>query len=156
MTDVRSYEEILKGSWDDLPEVKLLPAGSYRWVCRSAKFSPPKSEGSSPNVMFVCNAQEAMDDVSDDALAELGEEYDITANTVFHRIWLERDTDWQKVKQTITAMGVDLDGKSLEEGLKAMKNVEFIAYTTQQTFTNKKTGVSRTENVLQGFKSVEE
>lgn len=148
------YKEILSKSWDEIPEAKALPVGSYLLKARNASFQPPKGDNS-PMVMFVYAPKEAMDDVNTDALAALGDNYDIADNRVFKTFFIETNADWDAVRKHIVKHGVDLKGKSLEEGLAAIKGTEVIAYLDQKTFTSKQTGELVTNNDPKEFVPVE-
>jgi hypothetical protein len=151
------YLDIAQTSWDEIPEVQTLPNGTYRLKARSASFKEPKEEGKNGSVLIVYTPTMAMDDVDEDQLAELakdGNEYDLANNTIFHRIWIERPTDWKTVQKHIAKHGVDLKNKSLQEGLEALKGSEVLAYLSSRTFTDG-AGETKEENVASQF-AVEE
>lgn len=149
------YKDILKKSWDEIPEAVALPVGSYLLKARNASFQPAKDADKSPMVMFVYAPKEAMDDVNSDALAALGENYDISDNRIFKTFFIETNADWDAVRKHIVKHGVDLSGKSLEEGLAAVKGSEVIAYLDQKTYTDKATGELKTNNDPKEFVPVE-
>lgn len=149
------YADILQQSWDNIPEAKALPVGTYLLKARNASFQPPKSEDKKPVVLFVYQPKEAMDDVQSTELESLGENYDIADNRVFTRFFIESNADWDKVRKHIVKHGVDLKGKSLEDGLKSVANTEILAYLDQSTFTDKQTGEVRTQNDAKEFAPVD-
>lgn len=149
------YTDILKKSWDEIPEAAALPVGSYLLKARNASFQPAKEADKNPVVLFVYAPKEAMDDVDTGALAALGENYDIADNRIFKRFYIETNADWDNVRKHIVKHGVDLKGKSLEEGLTAVKGTEVIAYLDQSTYQDKATGEMKTNNDAKEFVPVE-
>jgi len=151
MTQLQSYEEILQKGWDEIPEPQFLPDGSYRFRCTGAKVMPPKNADQSARCVFAMEPQEAMDDVNSDALAALGEGYDISENVIFPTIWLSKGTDWAKVRAILTKLGVNLaDYDTIEASLKAAKGCEVIGYVTMRHYIDK-ANKPQQENVIQTF-----
>lgn len=130
------YADILNQQWDEIPEVAVLPSGSYRLRARKASYQPAKSADGNPSFMFVYTVKEPMSDVSDDELAALGENYDVGANRIFTRIWVESNADMDNVRKHLAKHGVDAKGKTLQETLKEFEGKEVIAFLNQRTFTN--------------------
>jgi hypothetical protein len=97
------YEELANLSWDDVPEIKLLPTGTWKLRGQSATLQPAKSEGGSPSVLFTYVPVEPMADVDDDELAELhnGGEYDYSLNRIFVRMWISDGRDRFTVKNHV-------------------------------------------------------
>ncbi len=151
----QNYADILNKSWDEIPEAKALPVGSYLLKGRNASYQPAKEAGKNPVVLFVYQAKEAMDDVNADELASLGENYSIEDNRIFHRFYIEGNPDWDNVRKHLVKHGVDLKGKTLEEGLKAFTGTEIIGYLDQNTFQSNATGAMVTQNVVKDFAVVE-
>lgn len=129
------YIDIQTASWDEIPEKKTLPVGTYLLKGRSAKYNPPKEDGKNGNVMFVYEPRQAMDDVDDDAFQELGSDYDLANNPIFFRIWIERQTDWQNVKRHLEKHGIDVSG-GIQKSFEQFKGNEVLAYLSTRTFTN--------------------
>lgn len=148
-----TYESILTKSWDDIPEPELLPVGSYLLRCRNATYRPAKGDMSA-QVLFVYNPKEAMDDVDQDELTDLGE-YDITQNRLFATFWVEDNVDWAKVRTHIQKHGVDPAGQSIGESLKAMTATEIISYVRTENYENKQ-GETVTKNTPTQFVSVDD
>jgi hypothetical protein len=132
---VDSYTDIANLSWNDIPDVKTLPDGSWLLKARSASFKPSTDPEKSPVVMIVFNAKEPMDDVRSEDLEGLGKDYDVSANTIFHRIYIENFSDWKRVKDVLAKMGVDTEGKSVPDSLKEVKGKEIIAALKTRNFT---------------------
>lgn len=149
------YADILQQSWDNIPEAKALPIGTYLLKARNATFQPPKADDKKPVVLFVYQPKEAMDDVSTADLEALGDNYDISDNRVFVRFFIETNADWDRVRKHIVKHGVEVKGKSIEEGLKAVQGSEVLAYLDQSTFTDKNTGEVRTQNDAKEFAPLE-
>jgi hypothetical protein len=154
MTKEKNYEDILETSWDDVPQVKLLPVGSWLLKVRNASFQPPKKEDQSPSVLIVYTAKEPMDDVSDEELAELGEDYDFGENRLFVRFWIETGADKDNLRKHIEKHGIETKGMTFAETLKALKGNEVIAYVAQKSFQNA-AGVSVVENTATNFQVAE-
>lgn len=130
-----NYEDILSMSWDQIPVVKLLPVGSYLLRSRSASFQPAKEAGKNASVMFVYTVKEPMDDVKTEELADLGEGYDLDANRIFKRFYIETAADWDQVRKHLVKHQVELTGSILET-LKTVKGHEVIGYLEQRSFVN--------------------
>lgn len=135
MSEDASYEDILNQSWDDIPEIKPLPVGSYLLRGRNASYKPGKGD-TSAYFMFVYSVKEPMSDVNDEELAELGNNYDVTENRIFHRIWVETGADMDAVRRHLVKHGVNTDGKSLGDSLKDFKGREIVAYLDTRTYEN--------------------
>lgn len=148
------YADILSQSWDEIPEAKTLPQGSYLLRARSASYQPAKDVDKSPAVLFVYSAKEAMEDVDADEIAKLGDNYDIGANKIFSRFFVADKSDWDNVRKHIAKHGVDLKGLTIEESLKAVKGREVIAFLGQRSFTTN-AGEAKEENVPSNFTPVE-
>lgn len=148
-----NYADILQQSWSEIPEPKVLPVGSYLLKGSNATFQKAKDETKNPSVLMVFQPKEAMDDVDQAALAELGDNYEVTENSVFHRVYIERKSDWDKVRKILAKMGVSVEG-SLEESFKAFRGAEVIGYLDQNTYTNGEGNVI-TQNVIKEFAPVE-
>lgn len=151
-----SYEDILNRSVEDLPEAKFLPSGS--WVLKAsngAKFTPPKSEDDVPVVLFVYEPIEPMDDVDDDAIEELGEDYDLANNPLFFRIRIQRESDWKRVIDHVKLHGVDPEGLTVKEAMAAVKGARIIGAVTLRSYTDKATQTLKTVNDVAQFAEVE-
>lgn len=149
------YEAILNASFNEIPEVKTLPDGSWKLKARSAKFMPPKEEGNNPLVLFVYSAVEPMDDVNQEDLTALGDDYDYSGNSIFTRFYVESKADWDKVRKHIEKHGVDVTtDEPVNEVLKGVKGTEVIAYLKSRSFTNS-AGQPSEENTATNFAPVE-
>lgn len=156
MSVTDNYEDIMKASWDDLPEVQVLPVGTYRLKAQQATYQKAKAADQSPKVLFPYAVKESLDDVDPDALEELGLDYDLTENRVFASFWVETAADWQKVRMHLGKHGIDTTGgKSLEDSFKEVKGSEIFAYLEQRNFTDN-TGEVRTVNEPKNFASTED
>ena len=150
------YEEILNRSWDDIPEELLLPVGSWLLTGRNASFLPAREEGKNPRVLFFYTPKEPMDDVDQDALAEIGypDNYDISENQIVKTIWIEGNRDWRQVKAHLEMHGVDTSAGSIMESLKAFRGTEVVAYLDQRQFT-RANGEEQFENSPTNFSPIE-
>ncbi len=132
-----SYEETLNRTRAETPTLQLLPVGSYRLKhTGKAKFLEAKDD-KNDCVMFIYSAMEPLDDVDAEELAALGD-YDISMNTMFFRVWIEKATDWADFWTHVDKHGVVLGpDATLKEGMDAVKGSEIIAWLDQSTFQNK-------------------
>lgn len=144
------FENIMNGSWDEIPEKKLLPKGSWLLEVRSASGKESTEEGKSDQVIFVYTAKEPMDDVDAEALAELGSDYDFSANRLFVRFNVEDKADWDNVRKHIEKHGVSTKGMSVPDAFKALRKKQVVAYLTQESYVNK-AGEEITDNRAQQF-----
>lgn len=147
------YADILKKSWDEIQEMQTLPVGSYLLKLRNISLQPPKGDGD-PRFMFVYEPKEALSDVDEDELAELGPDYDISENRIYATFWYSTSADLDKVRKHLAKHGVDVSG-TLEDSFKAAKGAEVVAYLTHRVFTDN-AGEPQTTNEAEGFKSVDE
>jgi len=150
------YDDILNRSWDDMPEAGLLPVGSWVITARNGAYLPPRDK-TNARVIFFYKAKEPMDDVDPDALAELGitsGEYDLGMNEITYTIWIEGPRDWQKVKAHLELLGVDPEGLTLKESLKAVKGADVVAFLDQNSFT-RRDGTKVDENRPTSFSKYE-
>lgn len=149
------YIDIANTSWDEIPEKVLLPEGTWRLKLRSASFKEPKTENGKATVTFVYEPTMAMDDVDDEKLRAMGEDYDLGNNPIFYTIWLERQTDWHKVKDHINKHGVEASG-NIQATFKSLRGREVLAFIGTRRFTPAGTDVVvETEDVSQ-FAPVDE
>lgn len=146
------YADIASMSWENIPEPKVLPVGSYLLRGRNASYQPSKEEGKSPTFMFVYSVKEPMDDVDAEALSGLGEDYDLASNQIFFRIYVETAADFAKVRRHLALHGVEAKG-DIKETLKKFKGTEVVAYLNQKQFTDRQ-GETRTDNNAETFAAV--
>jgi len=149
-----NYEDILNQSWDQIPEAQTLPVGSYLLRGRNASYQPAKDADKSPVVLFVYQPKEPMDDVNEEELAALGENYDIADNKIFVRFYVDDNAQWDVVRNHLIKHGIDPKGKSIADSLKAFKGTEVIAYLDQRQYTNA-AGEQVTQNDAKQFAPVD-
>lgn len=147
------YEDILNMSWDEIPEEKALPVGSWRLRGRNSAHLAAKGD-TSERVLFVYTAQEPLDDVDEEALGALGPDYEFSENQIFATFWCERKADWRKVEAHLQKHGIETEGQNVGESLKEFGGQEVIAYLNQKTFTNNM-GELETKNEPSGFQEVD-
>lgn len=145
MTENEKYTDILNRSWDDIPEAKLLPIGTWLLRGNNVGVFPPKEEGQSVRVAFFYQAKEPMDDVDEGDLAALGEDYAYSENDVVKQFFINRNKDWDAVRKHLELHGIDSKGKTQIETFKAFKGAEVLAFIDTKTFTSA-SGETRTEN----------
>lgn len=150
-----NYEDILSQSWDEIPEEKTLPQGSYLLKLRGASFQPPKSEEGNASFLFVYSVKEPMDDVAQDDLEALGADYDFSVNRVFQRIWVEDARDYGRVRDNLAKLGTEVTGGvNIKDSLKAARGGEAIGYLTQRQYTAGD-GTTRISNEVQNLAAIE-
>lgn len=149
------YADILKGSWDNIPEVKALPDGSWLLKGSNATLQAPRDADKSPAVLFVYEPKEPMDDVDQEELEKLGQGYDPSSNRVFVRFYVNNNADWDKVRRHIEKHGLSTkDYPSIEATLKAFKGREIVGHLTTETYQNA-AGDMVTQNKADGFLAVD-
>ena len=132
-----SYEAILARGWGEIPKPQFLPDGSYRFRCTGGKAHAPKTPDGSTRVVLGFEPQEAMEDVDSVALAALGDNYDISENVIWVTVWLQKATDYAKLRNIMEKCGLNLDDYQGKDGfdnsLKAMKGMECHGYVITGT-----------------------
>lgn len=142
---------ILDRSWDDMPEVVLLPTGSYKLVVRNIAYMAPKEAGQNGKVVVFFIPKAALSDVD---TSDLPEGYDITENEVTATYWIERNKDWQPVRELLKALGVDTEsGTSMKDTFKAARKKEVTGYVDVRSFNSR--GQTVTQNVATDFSAGE-
>lgn len=149
-----SYDDILDRSWSEMPKALNLPLGTYELEGRNASFLKADTDKNlNARVLIFDKVIQPMEDVDEDAIRALGENYDFTNNEVVTTIWLEKDVDWDEVNQNLQKRGLDTDSMTLRESLKAVKGTRVLAYLNQGTFTTR-SGEVKTENRATSFAAV--
>lgn len=148
------YEAILNKSWGDIPKDQVLPSGSWLLRGRNATFQPPKEDGQSGRFLFVYSVKEALSDVSDGALAALGD-YDVTSKQIFFTMFVERPRDWDALRSHLAKhSGISVtNGASIADTLNQFKGSEVVSYLDTKTFQTKG-GDTVTDNDPVSFDSV--
>lgn len=155
MSTEANYDEILDRSWDEIPEVQTLPNGLYGLKGRNAAYSAPKTEGQNGKVLFFYKVKEPIE-VDADALAALGEDYNVQENEVVYTIWIEGMKSWDEVRDHLALHGVDTaDFPNIRETLKkGFKGTEVAATLSTNVYTDPKTKVTKISNVAANFSSL--
>lgn len=147
-----AHSDILNKSWADIPQPKVLPVGTWLLQGRNASFIPKKEDSTlSARVLFFYRAKEPMDDVNQDELAALGDNYDFDNNDIVKQFWVDRPKDWDAVRRHLELHGVEISG-SIQDTLKRFKNTEVLAYLNTKTFTSN--GESKVDNDPTSFAAV--
>lgn len=152
--DTGDYGDILNRSWNEIPEPQTLPNGSWVLKGRNASYVAAREEGKNSKVLFFYTPTEPTDDVDREALAELGDGYDISQNQIAYTIWIEFAKDWDKVRKHLAKHGVDVDSMTIDQSLKAFKNTIVVANLEQRSYTNN-AGETVLENSPSNFAAVE-
>lgn len=147
------YSDILNRSWDDIPQPKLLPEGSWLLKVRNVSYFPANEDKNQPErVAFFFAAKEPMDDVDQQELTALGDGYDYAINDVVKQFTIFRPKDWNAVRDLLGLLGVDPKGASQADTFKEAKNQEVIGYLTIRNYTTK-AGESKSDNDVSSFMS---
>ena|ERR1700730_8233370 len=148
------YSEILNRSWDDIPQPKLLPEGTWLLKVRNVQFFPANDERNQPDrVAFFFEAREPMDDVDAKDLAALGEGYSYSINEIAKQFSIFRTGDWEDVRKLLSMLGIETKGQDQAATFKAARGAEVLGYLSQQTFTTK-AGETKTLNQPTVFEPV--
>lgn len=156
--EAADYGDILDRTFEDLPEDKLLPGGSWLLKGRSAGYSAPREEGKNGKVLFFYIPQAPMEGVDTAELEALGPDYDVSENQIVFTIWIEFNRDWRKVENHLRVHGTYDPTKSIKENFKAFRGSEVVAHLDTRTYERKApdgTKESVTENSASNFRSVE-
>ena len=155
MSNNEDYASLGHRSWKDIPEPTVLPKGSYRLRVRKASFKEAQDERSNDIALFVFSVVEPLDDVHEDDLAALGDNYDFSGNRIFVRQYLADSSDYRSLKTLLGKLGIAPDpNEEPAETLKSVKGQEIIAFLDQRTYKNN-AGDNVTENTATGFIAVE-
>lgn len=148
------YSEILNRSWDDIPQPKLLPEGTWLLRVRNVSYFPANEEKQQPErVAFFFEAKEPMDDVDAQELTALGEDYSFAINDIVKQFSIFRPKDWMDVRKLLDLLGVDTKGKDQAATFKDAKGQEVLGFLTQATFVTR-AGETKTENQPTIFEKV--
>lgn len=153
--DVQDYNDILNTAWDEIPEAKLLPGGTWLLRGKNASFQPPKEEGQNGKVLFFYIPVDPIE-VDQEALQELGEDYDVSENQIVYTIWIEGMRDWAKVRDHLAKHGIDDGSQTLADSLKkSFRGTQIVGHVGVRTFTPKGGGETRIENTVDNFAAVD-
>ena len=146
-SEAGDYDNILNRQWGDIPEVVLIPSGSWVLKGKNAAYKAPSGE-SNGRVLFFLVPKEPMDDVPQSALDALGDDYDYSSNQIVKTVWIESNRDWKTVEKILTAMNVDMSG-TIQQTLKRVKGAEVVAFVDQREFVSR--GETKQENTAENF-----
>lgn len=149
-----TYESILDRQWDDIPEVQVLPVGSWLLKGKNAVHMPAKSADANESILFVYEPKEPMDDVDEVELKALGADYDFAENRIYGRFWIETGRDLDSIRNHLEKHGVDTKGASIKDSLEAFKGTEVVAYLGTRNYTDA-SGELRTDNDPTSYASAE-
>lgn len=151
-----NYEALLNRGWDEIPQPKTLPVGSWLLKARNAAYiAGDVDQGKSPRVVFFYTPKEPMNDVDSAELSALGNDYDLASNQITKTFFIESNRNWDDVRNFLNLHGVETKGKTQIESLKAFKGTEIVSYLGVKTFTDKQTGNVRVDNEPKSFAKVE-
>lgn len=158
------YTGLLSTQWDDIPEPKLWPKGTYRLkVAGEPKQGKIKGKDDREweKLTIVLKHVEPMSDVDDEALAEMGD-YDFSADIMTKEFLLGSKRDLDKVRKHLTNYGFEFDdagketeGRSLPEVLAALKDREVLGYVEPRSYVSRD-GEPKETNSVTGFAKVED
>lgn len=131
------YSDIANKQWDDIPEPKLLPEGTYLLRGMNVSHFPADEKNDrSERVVFFYQVKEPMDDVDTTELNELGENYDFANNDIAQQFFISRSKDWDRVRKHLEAHGIATKGKSLPDSFEEFRNTEVLAHVIQDEYVN--------------------
>lgn len=131
----QEYDDILNRGWGEIPQRKTLPLANYVLKADGALYKPA-TEKSSAKVDFMYRVKEPID--ADPAqVAELGDDYEFSANRVTYTVFIESNADFDKVmKHMAKHTGANFEG-SIIDTLKAFRGPEVIAFLDTRSYTNR-------------------
>ncbi len=153
MANEIDYDDILNTQWDDLPQAALLPEGDWLLAGRNVVVMKPREEGQTPRVIFFFSVKEPVS-VDEDDLAELGADYDPSANEVTKQVYIEGPRSWEEVRGILSKCGIDTAGQAIGDSFKAFRGAEVIAHLNQASY--QRNGETQYENRPVRFSPVEE
>lgn len=145
-----SYRDLLSRSADDFSPAPTLPEGGWRFRCAGAKYVRPKDKEKKCFANFTYIPVVPQDDVEmTDEVSERMEE--IRAWT---RVWVDSDSDVDKLKKRLALHGVDVAGREFDELFKEVVGEEIEAEAEHQwvDFQGNELDTPRVE--LKNFSSV--
>lgn len=152
MTD---YTDLLNKSWDEVPKAQILPVGWYVLDGRGGKLVAG-DENRSSKVLFFYGVVEPTDDVDEDALAELGDDYDVSINRLTAQLWFEEQGDIDKVRSWLEAHGTDMSGTIADTIKEGTKNVRVLGYIDHRAYEDSASGEMKTAMDLKNIRPLED
>jgi hypothetical protein len=134
MTDVSSFEDILKTPVSEIERPKPIPAGSYRCIIKQRPVFEKSARKQTPYVQFILNPLEAGEDVdADDLEAALtkgdGSTKVLSDVSIRATFYLTKDALWRLRKFLEDDLQIeDLADIGLEQGIDLAVNREVIAH----------------------------
>lgn len=154
-----TYEDLLDRQWSDIPEIALLPVGSWTLRGSNVHHQKARSEDGKDKLLFFYSAQTPMDDVDEGELDKLADDYDYAQNQIVATFWLENglkpSRDMDTVRKHLKKHGIDLGDLSLKESFEEFNGSEVVAYVDTHTYTNN-AGDQITNNSLSAFSPVDD
>lgn len=149
-----NYTDIAK-TWGNVPKEQILPDGSYKLRFLKASYIEAKQEDKSDRVNFSIQPREPLDDVPQDALDDLGEDYDVTQNRIYMSFFLERGADYARVADVLHKLGIDTpETEDIKDTLKRVNKQEANGFVTSRTYT-RNDGSPQTENSVTAVEAIE-
>lgn len=142
------FESILNRSMDEVQEPGLYPTGT--WLVRNVGGLVRRDDKGREIVILTYVAVEPQDDVDPDELAAAGNSFE--GNKLWYRRIIETNDDAFKLKKFIAMHGVEIKGKSYEEGIRELRGREIFAYVGTRTYERQ--GDMVVENTLMQFAPV--
>lgn len=121
MSEDFDYEKLLDRTMDEIGDgPKEIPNGTWLLVGIASIYKTAEETGQSPRVMFVFIPEAPSDDVDEDALAEVGDDW---KERQFHSVRIETGSDAAQVRNVLKAMNVDLGNTTIKAALQANKQL---------------------------------
>jgi hypothetical protein len=162
---VSNYEDLIQGQWDEIPTSKLWPKGSYliEAVANPKVQSFTGKDGKDyKKLLFSYRYVEPMADVSEEALAEMGD-YDFSEDALHVDLWANGKRDYDAIRLHLAAHGFEFDadtgaeaeGRSIQEVLGMVKGRRTVGLIGPRTYQDRD-GKTKTVNNIFGFANPED
>jgi|SRR5690554_5138458 len=119
-----SFSSILNTPADSVTEPKEIPVGTWRFVVKNVKKIDPRDEDTPGAILFVMEPVEPGPDVDESELAD----FEMEGYPVFHRQRIRDRRDAFRLRKFLEALGVELDGRTLEAAAESAVGYEVMAY----------------------------
>ena len=126
-----NVSDLLGKRSDEVEKPKPLPVGNYAFLVKGHEIVE-SSQKKTPGVQFTVQPFEAKDDVDEDLLAEVKEPF---KKNLKMTIWITEDSLW-RLKEFIQVLGIEGEGRTLEELIPETTGQQFIAPIRHETMQN--------------------
>lgn len=149
-----NYDDLLNRSWDEIPEEAVLPVGDWALEGKSASFIESKEDGKSDKIVFFWGVTSPVD-VDEEEIAKLGSDYDLDLNQPTQTFYIDGPSAIGKVRKFLLKLGVDIEGLTPLESLKAFKGARAVAFLDQRSYQDQ-SGETVWQNDVKKVRALEE